>query len=251
MKIDWWTLALETINVLILVWLLARFLFKPVARIIARRQEEAAKLLSDAETAKNAAQAAANEAAKARSSLADERDKMLSQAREAASIEREAVLREARAAAQNIKAEGESQLARERAEAEQQLTEKASQLALDIAHRLLDRLPGTRHVDGFLEGLLTKLRALDPRLRDNLIQAANGGATIEILSAAPLADETADRCRSSMHDVFGKHLQLVFQVDPGVIGGLELRGPGIVISNSLRADLERLREQLAGHEAQR
>jgi F-type H+-transporting ATPase subunit b len=32
MRIDWWTLALQTANVLILIWLLGRFLFRPVDR---------------------------------------------------------------------------------------------------------------------------------------------------------------------------------------------------------------------------
>lgn len=41
MTIDWWTLGLQTVNVLVLVWILARFLFRPVARIIADRQAAA------------------------------------------------------------------------------------------------------------------------------------------------------------------------------------------------------------------
>ena len=41
MHIDWSTLALQTINVLILVWILARFLFRPVREIIAKRQAKA------------------------------------------------------------------------------------------------------------------------------------------------------------------------------------------------------------------
>ena len=44
MKIDWWTLGLQAVNVLILVWLLSRFLFKPVAAIIAERQQAATRL---------------------------------------------------------------------------------------------------------------------------------------------------------------------------------------------------------------
>ena len=48
MRIDWTTLALQTINVLVLVWLLARFLFRPVMTIIAERRAAAEKLLADA-----------------------------------------------------------------------------------------------------------------------------------------------------------------------------------------------------------
>lgn len=36
MRIDWSTLALQTINVVVLVWLLSRFLFRPVSDIIAK-----------------------------------------------------------------------------------------------------------------------------------------------------------------------------------------------------------------------
>ena len=41
MKIDWWTLALQAVNAAVLIWLLAHFLFRPVADIIAARQKAA------------------------------------------------------------------------------------------------------------------------------------------------------------------------------------------------------------------
>ncbi len=43
MTIDWWTLALQAANVLILVWLLARFFWKPVAGMIAERRDGVAR----------------------------------------------------------------------------------------------------------------------------------------------------------------------------------------------------------------
>ncbi|MGB8423446.1 MAG: F0F1 ATP synthase subunit B, partial [Paraburkholderia sp.] len=55
MRIDWSTLALQTINALVLIWLLARFLFRPVAGIIAERQKAAQTLIADADAAKRAA----------------------------------------------------------------------------------------------------------------------------------------------------------------------------------------------------
>ena len=51
MHFDWSTLILQTINVLVLLWLLRRFLFRPVAAIIAQRQAAAEKLLADAAAA--------------------------------------------------------------------------------------------------------------------------------------------------------------------------------------------------------
>ena len=41
MTIDWWTLGLQTINVLILIWLLAHFFWRPVAGMIEQRRAAA------------------------------------------------------------------------------------------------------------------------------------------------------------------------------------------------------------------
>lgn len=56
MQIDWWTLGLQTVNALVLIWLLAHFLFRPVVDAIATRQKAAGQLLADAQAAKTAAE---------------------------------------------------------------------------------------------------------------------------------------------------------------------------------------------------
>ena len=38
MQIDWWTFALQTINFVVLVWLLWRVLYKPVREVIEKRK---------------------------------------------------------------------------------------------------------------------------------------------------------------------------------------------------------------------
>ena len=56
MQIDWWTLGLQTINFLIVIWLLSRFLYRPVRKIIEEREaadqaasDEAEQKLKEAE----------------------------------------------------------------------------------------------------------------------------------------------------------------------------------------------------------
>jgi F-type H+-transporting ATPase subunit b len=53
MTIDWWTLGLQTINLLVLVALLGHFLLKPLAAIVAARQAEAQRLLDEAASARS------------------------------------------------------------------------------------------------------------------------------------------------------------------------------------------------------
>jgi F0F1-type ATP synthase membrane subunit b/b' len=77
MHIDWWTLGLQTINALVLVWLLARFLFKPVANMVAERQRSAAALMSDAAAAKDAALGAQKQAAAQLAQIAQQHAQLL------------------------------------------------------------------------------------------------------------------------------------------------------------------------------
>ena len=56
MRIDWWTLALQAANFLVLVWLLQHFLYRPVLGIIAERQQRTDGVIAEANAAKAAAE---------------------------------------------------------------------------------------------------------------------------------------------------------------------------------------------------
>jgi F-type H+-transporting ATPase subunit b len=52
MLIDWFTVGAQVVNFLILVWLLKRFLYKPILHAIDERERRIAKELADADTKK-------------------------------------------------------------------------------------------------------------------------------------------------------------------------------------------------------
>jgi F0F1-type ATP synthase membrane subunit b/b' len=52
MLIDWFTVGAEAINFLILMWLLKRFLYKPILDAIESREQKIAAELADAATKK-------------------------------------------------------------------------------------------------------------------------------------------------------------------------------------------------------
>ena len=51
MQFDWTTFALEIVNFLVLVWILRRFLYRPVTDVIARRAAEVEHRLTGAHEA--------------------------------------------------------------------------------------------------------------------------------------------------------------------------------------------------------
>ncbi len=243
MRIDWWTLALQTVNVLILIWILSRFFFRPVADIVVERQEEAGKLLSDAAAAHAAAAAARADAERIRAELAGERDRLIGEAHEAARLEKENLLAQAAQEVGKLRSEAKAAVARDRAAAGQAVIAHASELAVEIARRLLGRL-GEQVVSGpFLDGLCGELRALAPESRQGLA-GAPAGQPIEVVTALPLPDDEMARVRAALRAALGADAPLAFRSDPALIAGIELHFRDMIVRNSWRGDLDRIGAEL-------
>jgi F-type H+-transporting ATPase subunit b len=250
MRIDWWTLALQTINVLILVWILARFFYRPVADIIEKRRAAAAKLLTDASAAQAAVDADKTSIAAARAGFAAERDKLLTDTRKQAEADRDALLKKASETAATLRAENESVLAHDRKMMEQAMVERASALAVDIAQKLLETLPPGHAVTTFLTGLPDQLAALPPKSRELLANAACASG-LDVTTAAPLDEPQKAECQKLIEGLLGTTTKLTFHCDPALIAGIEIRSEAITLKNNWRDALSRILQQLGTDDGQR
>lgn len=242
MTIDWWTLGFQAVNVLILIWLLERFFWRPVAAMIAERRATAQKTLADAEGKRADAVRALADIAKTRASFVEERDAILKAAQETAEQAKAARLRESASQAAALEEAAKAAVARSRDAAEKAWIERASHLAVDIAQRLAARLDGPAVANTFLNWLLTEIHHLPDATRRAVVAS---GAPLEASTASPLASADQQRYGKLISDAFGTNLPIVFKVDPALIAGLELRGPHLVVTNSWRADLAKILADIA------
>ncbi len=238
MTINWWTLGFQTVNVLILVWLLQHFFWRPVSAMIELRRTTVQKGVDDAEALRTKAAAALAEVEKTRTGFAGERDKVLADAHKAAADAHAASLDDAGKQAAALLAAAKVSVAKEEADAGQAWAGRSSQLAIDIAGRLAHRLDGASVQAAFLEWLVTAIQALPADQR----QAVAGGSALEAVSAAALSPADQARTEALISQAFGSgsggappHIE--FKVDPALIAGLELHGDHFTVGNSWRADL--------------
>ncbi len=151
MHFDWWTLGLQTVNFVVLVWLLHRFLYKPVLRMIDVRRAELEKQYADASAAKAMAkdQLAATEAERA--NIAAEHEAtlkaMAAQAEEAAKARRAQAEGEASALLDGAR----KTLATERDNVLAEARKSALDLGSDVARRLLAEAPIKLRAEAWLE----------------------------------------------------------------------------------------------------
>lgn len=234
MRIDWSTLALQTVNVVVLVWLLSRFLFRPVSDIIAKRQAAARKLIDDASRERDAAHAERERARAERASLAAARDDALKDALAQAAAERERLIAAARADAQALRDAARAQADADAVQRTKALDARATRLAIDIAAMLLARLPDSARVAGFVDGVAASLARLPADVRASL---ADEDAQVRLVAPRALTAQEAAACRAAFAASVGRPLEPDVRVDPALIAGLELESKYANVRNSLRQDL--------------
>ncbi len=237
MTIDWWTLGLQTVNVVILVWLLRRFFWRPVAAMIEQRRVSAQQMLSAAVAKQHEADGVLAENQQARAGFSQEREAILTAAHADAERMRNTSLDETAKVTAAMQAAARSAIEKEQQAADHAWAERASHLAIDIAARLAARLDGAVVREAFLRWLLEAVRALPEPTRQGV---ASGAITIEAISATPLDPGEQERVRKQISDAFGADLAIDFKVEAALIVGLELHGPHLVMLNSWRADLAQI-----------
>jgi F-type H+-transporting ATPase subunit b len=242
MTIEWWTVGLQAVNVTILVWLLARFFWRPVAAIIEQRRTAAIQVLAEAEAKRDEANNALVEIERIKSGFDKERELIIAAAHESANHERKAILASVAKEVAALEASAKMSIERERQAVEQAWRERASRLAVEIAKRLVSRLEGAAAGEAFLDVLLREIRTLPEPVRKAM---AGDGVVLEAVSATPVQPVDQQRQRQLIADAFGVRPEITFKEDPGLIAGLELHGPHLVIKNSWRADLAKILADLS------
>ncbi|MFG1393539.1 F0F1 ATP synthase subunit B family protein [Xanthobacter agilis] len=244
MTIDWWTLALQAINVLVLLYILSRFLFRPVVAMMAERQAAATRDLDAARAARAAAEAEQAKATAETAAISATRKDRLDAATAEAQAQKDALLAAARAEAEALRAAAATDIARARATAAREDADRASRLAVDIAARLLARVPAALQVSAFIDDLAAGVAALPEASRAALV-AAEG--PLRLKAPRPLTDPEVRACRDRLAAALGRDVTLTLEVEPALIAGLQLDAPHAVVRNTFRADLDRILKELTHH----
>ena len=235
MTIDFWGLGLQAINVLILVWLLSRVFWRPVAAAIVARRDAAQAILTDAQATRAKADAALAELTAARDGIAGEREDLLAKAAKEASAARAATLAEARAKAESLLTRAAETRDREAAAARAKAEKEATELAVDIARKLLTRVTTADIQETFLTLLLAEIDKLSTQDKATLA-ATPGGITL--VSPTALDGAAQATVTKALRQKLATLPKLHFVTDPALIAGFEIRTPHFVLHNSWQADLD-------------
>lgn len=241
MTLDWWGLGLQAINVLILVWLLSRVFWRPIAGAITRRQDAAQAMLEEGKTAQAKADAALAEVAETRAGIAAEREAILADAKATADTVAKAALKDAQTKADAMIAAARTAIDRDRNTARKENATRAAELSVEIAARLLGRFNTPAVQATFLAQLVEAIAGMSASDRTALIASADD---IEIITATNPEDAERAKIEQAVKDALDGTPSVRLVTDPDLIAGLELRSGHFVLHNSWRADLENILKEV-------
>lgn len=242
------TLAFQIINFVILALVLRRFLWKPVAVMVARRQAETEAASKAVEAAKGAAEQARARYDSARETLQTEHESVLGELRARAAQEREKILEQARAEAAKTLEATRAEIENERGEAAAGVGDAAIGLAVDLAQRLLEQVTTASIAETLLARACEHLETLPAEhlrlLRDEL---TGGTGSLEVATSPALAAEAEARWAHRIAKDVTPGLAVRFVADAALVAGAELRFPHTKLSFCWRDGLSAAREELVAH----
>ena len=241
MLIDWFTVGAQALNFIILVWLLKRFLYKPILHAIDAREKRIATELADADAKKGEAQKERDEFQHKNQEFDQQRAALLSKATDEANAERQRLLEDARKAADALGAKRQEALRRDADNLNQAIRRRTQQEVFAIARKALMDLATTSLEERIGEVFTRRLRTMDGKAKEGLaevLKTASEPALVRTAFDLPAAQRAA--IQNALNETFSAEVHVRFETAPDLVSGVELTTNGQKIAWSIAGYLASL-----------
>src|SRR5450631_4308799 len=234
MLIDWFTVVAQAVNFLILVWLLRRFLYKPVLAAIDAREMKIAAQLADAAAKKKEAQAQRDDFQAKREALEQQRSELLRKATEDANVERQRLFDAARKDSESLSLKLNDAVTNERDNLNREIVTRTQEEVFAVARKTLADLAGTSLEDRMTEVFIQRLGSMPSEQKAQLgALPRKNGATALVRSAFELPPARRAALETAVRECLGADTKLDFQILPNLVCGIDLTLEGQKVAWSI------------------
>jgi F-type H+-transporting ATPase subunit b len=234
MLIDWFTVGAQALNFLILVWLMRRFLYKPILHAIDEREKHVATELANADAKKAEAQKEHAEFQRKNAEFDQQRAALLSKATGEAEAERQRLLDEARKAAVALSSKRQETLRNEEHNLHQAIRRRTQQEVFAIARKALTDLATTSLEERLGEVFTRRLREMDAKAKQGLgeaLKSASDPAVVRSTFDVPAEQRAA--IQNALNETFSAEIRVRFETAPDLVSGIELTTNGQKVAWSI------------------
>ena len=146
-----WTIIFQILNLLLLMVLFKKYLFKPVTEILEKRQAEIEGHYQEAQQAETDAKAMKADYENKMAGARQEADRVIKTATESANAMSASIVEDARTQADQLKRRAQTEIDLERRRAFDEVKGELSGIALDIASQVIEREVNEKDHEAFID----------------------------------------------------------------------------------------------------
>lgn len=245
MLIDWFTVIAQVINFLVLVWLLKRFLYRPILSAIDAREKRIATELANADATKVAAQKKCDEFERKNAEFDKQKATRMNTAMVEAKAERVHSLEAVRAESEQLRSKLKSALANEQLTLKEALSQRTQEEVFAIARKALSDLAETTLEARMTEVFITRLQELSSEDLVGIKSALQESTqALTVRTAFVLPKEQRALVESSIEKVLGEKKQVQFVTAADLVSGIEINANGQKIGWSISEYLGALEKSI-------
>lgn len=246
MQINWFTVIAQIVNFIILVWLLKRFLYKPILKAIDERENKIARQIMDAEAKDAKAKKEQVEFAKKNETFDKEKKKLMDKAIAETNEEKEKLLEAARNEATALQSKLENSLKEMQENLNRDIAQKTQQEVFAIARKTLADLASLSLEEQSANIFIKRLQDLKKEEKKQFTEAFKSGSDpILLQSAFDLPKKQQADIQSAVTEILGEKSQFQFKTAPEIISGIELTSNGYKLAWSISEYLNSLQKDIS------
>ncbi|MBO3098981.1 F0F1 ATP synthase subunit delta [Gelidibacter pelagius] len=244
MEINWFTVIAQIVNFLILVWLLKRFLYKPVLDAIDAREKKIASQLEDAATKKAEAKRDKDLFRQKNEAFDKERVAKMNAVHEQIDSEKQRLLEDVRKESTVLRSKFEQSLKQQEQEIVDRLKKKTKDAVFDIAKKTLSDLADVSLEQQVVTVFIEKIRNLDGASKTKFIDALKDNeGPITIKSVFDLSDSSKQELEKAMEKITEKQNDFRYELEPELVSGIKIETASYQLSWTIDSYLEALKKE--------
>lgn len=243
MKIDWFTVIAQIVNFLILVWLLKRFLYKPVLNAIDEREKKIASQLDDAAMKKAEAEKEHKLFRQKNEAFDNERTSKMDEVYEKVNFEKQRLFAEVKKESTMLRTKLEDSLKQQKQELENTVKRKTKEEVFAIVSKTLSDLANADLEEQVIKLFVNKIKSLSEEEKTKFINALkNNNSPIIIKSVFELSQNSRQELEQTIENIAKNKNDFQYLLKPELVSGIVMETTSFQLEWNIESYLKTLQK---------
>lgn len=247
MDINWFTVIAQLVNFLILVWLLKKFLYKPILNAVSEREKKITDQLKDAEEKVAMAQQEKDDFKKKNEDFDNQKKVLMDTVVAEVATEKKQLIETAKAEAKALISKMEKAAKEEQDNENMEHAQNTQKQVFEITRKALESIASLSLEEQSTNSFIKHLKSLKDEAKQKFIDAFKSHPdAITVNSAFDLPVKQQNKITDALNELLDTKTKLQFKTSPGIISGIELSAKGYKIGWSFSEYLSALKQDISG-----